>query len=302
MDVISALREHSEAGAAIVDLLYGEMGAEVSKAIVEFGKLEDKTKQRLGQTSNVVGLGAGLAATPGAIAAVRPAYRKAVGKPKLDTPSLGKRLKRIGQAHPNTFRGDMASAGRHTLKALKRPKVALGLAAGAAGLQVGNVAGDALVSQLLKDKPKKKPVRRPVAKSDTFEIYTEISKVDEDKRQVFGWASVTKHNGVDVLDLQDDMLPLEEIEKAAYDFVHKSRVGGNMHQKGEEGPIHVSDMIESFVVTPEKKAAMGLPDDFPEGWWVGYKVNDDKTWGEAKDGKLAGFSIHGSGRRVPVGA
>jgi hypothetical protein len=304
MDVVKALQQHSEAGAAIVDLLYGDAGEEVAKALIEFGKEDEKSDKvkRIGQVSNAVGLAAGLAATPGAIAEVGPAYRKATGQPKSKTPSMQSRLKKIGRTQGG-FAGGAARAGHKALKTLKKPKVALGLAAGGAALQVGNVAGDALVSQLLKDKktePKKPP--QNFGKSVDFDIYTEISKVDTEKRQVFGWASVTKSGGVDVVDLQGDVIPLEEIEKAAYEFVKKSRVGGKMHAKGDAGPIHVSDMIESFVVTPEKKAAMGLPDETPEGWWVGFKVNDDDTWAEAKDGKLAGFSVHGSGRRVPTDA
>jgi hypothetical protein len=223
------------------------------------------------------------------------AYRKARGlKPK--TPKTGAARALIGAARGKGVKGVAARGTLKALKATRNPKVALGLAGGAAGLQVANLSGDFVTNRVLGRKEE-------TSKSyDEVGIYAEISKVDEDKRQIFGWASVTSVNGQPVLDLQDDILPLEEIEKAAYSFVEKSRVGGNMHGKGENGPIHVSDMIESFVVTPEKKKALGLPDDFPEGWWTGFKVNDDQTWADAKSGKLAGLSIHGTGKRVPVGA
>jgi hypothetical protein len=56
-------------------------------------------------------------------------------------------------------------------------------------------------------------------------------------------------------------------------------------------------MIESFIVTPEKKEALGLPDEMPVGWWVGYQVNDPETWEAVKSGKRTGFSIHGRGQR-----
>lgn len=286
MDVISALKQHSEAGAAIVDLLYGDMGSEVSKALVEFGKEEQKTdaQKRIAQASNLVGIGAGAAATPGAIAAVRPAWRKAMGKPELPKSAV---LRRIGGAVKATSRG------RRALRLVKNPKFAAAAATGGAALQVGNLGGDFVTNRVLGRKKVEKSV-------EEVDILCEISKVDDDKRQVFGWASVTSVNGQPVVDLQDDVLDLEEIEKAAYAFVQKSRIGGNMHAKEETGPIHVSDMIESMVITPEKKKVMGLPDEVPEGWWVGFKVNDDTTWTDAKTGKLAGFSIHGTGRRVPV--
>lgn len=134
----------------------------------------------------------------------------------------------------------------------------------------------------------------------------EISKVDTDKRQVFGWCSVTSFDGQPVLDRQDDVFPLEEMESSAYDYVLNSRKGGDMHARVRKGlttgfdqPLHTSDLIESFVVTPEKLAAMGLPENaLPHGWWVGFKVHDEHQWDLVKSGKRPGFSIHGRGQRI----
>lgn len=133
------------------------------------------------------------------------------------------------------------------------------------------------------------------SKSMTWE--GEISKIDEDKRQVFGWASIVELDGEPIVDLQGDYIDIDEIEKSAYDYVVKSRKGGEMHRRDGEAPVHVSDMIESFLVTPEKKEKMGLPDSVPTGWWVGYQINDDEAWNLVKSGKRTGFSIHGRGRR-----
>jgi hypothetical protein len=285
MDVVSALRQHSEAGAAIVDLLYGEMGSEVSKALIEFGKAAPPTatpqtdlrKRRMTAALSTVGAAAGA----GGLAlsgkkfggAARAAYKAA--------PTLRK-LPRLGHAISQGVKHEGGSAALFPL-------------------EVAGLGGEISATKILHGDTQQKKQQQPMAKSvDEVGIYAEISKVDTDKRQIFGWASVTSVNGQPVVDLQDDVLDLEEIEKAAYSFVQKSRIGGNMHQKEETGPIHVSDMIESMVITPEKKKAMGLPDEVPEGWWVGFKVNDDQTWADAKTGKLAGLSIHGSGRRVPV--
>lgn len=128
----------------------------------------------------------------------------------------------------------------------------------------------------------------------------EISKVDADRQQVFGWASIVEVDGAPVVDLQGDYISVEEIEKSAYSYVQKSRKGGNMHARDGADPHHVSDMIESFVVTPEKKEKMGLPDSVPTGWWVGYQVHDAETWDLVKSGKRTGFSIHGSGTRKAI--
>lgn len=200
------------------------------------------------------------------------------------------------------------------------------------GLQGINWGGDILSAKLIGDQKKKEQVKKnieekrreprkltlvristdaafeaarkapkaaeKVGKSVTW--HGEISKMDSDKRQVFGWASVIEVDGKPVVDLQQDIMELEEIEKAAYDYVVKSRKGGHQHQRSGEEPLHVSDMIESFVVTPEKKEQLGLPAEMPTGWWVGFQVNDDEVWKAVKDGKLPGFSIHGSGTRTPV--
>lgn len=129
----------------------------------------------------------------------------------------------------------------------------------------------------------------------------EISKVSQDKQQVFGWASIVELNGEPVVDLQGDYISIDEVEKSAYEYVHKSRKGGDMHLRdqlgGADRVVHKSDMIESMVMTPEKKEALGLSESTPTGWWVGYQVNDPELWAKVKDGKRNMFSIHGKGVR-----
>jgi hypothetical protein len=137
----------------------------------------------------------------------------------------------------------------------------------------------------------------------------QITGVNEEKRQVFGWASIVEKDGAPVVDLQGDYIGIEELEKSAYEYVQKSRVGGAMHRRVDEDgnlieknrPYHAADLIESFVVTPEKIEKMGLPSSTPVGWWVGFKVNDDDVWGAVKSGDWKGFSIHGAGRRKTIG-
>jgi hypothetical protein len=149
----------------------------------------------------------------------------------------------------------------------------------------------------VKPKPFKTPkspndVKTSFGKSESPDLTWsgEISKMDTDKRQVFGFCTVTHVNGEPVIDLQGDYVPLEEIEKAAY---------GDMHTRDGEQPLHTSDMIESVIITPEKLESWGLAKDaMPYGWWVGFKVNDDDQWEKVKKNERTGFSIHGSGKRV----
>jgi hypothetical protein len=313
----------------VLDVLYGDGAYEITKAMTKEQK-SHRTQARVGLASNIVGLAAGVGGTA---AALREDRFKEGGK-------LAKKIYATGQKIPSPISGKKGRAGAM-------------LAGGALGLQVANIAGDAVANRVLARSAKKPEVHKKLVKKNApdakqikyklikrgvdvagtgakkapkvaattmaraqmapdlsqkavevvrkddvdFTVRGEVSKMNVDLKQVFGWASVIEMNGEPVIDLQDDVMTIETIEKAAYDYVHKSRKGGRQHQRNGEEPLHVSDMIESFVLTPEKKEQMGLPNTTPTGWWVGFQINDDDTWQSYKDGKLKEFSIHGSGVR-----
>lgn len=129
----------------------------------------------------------------------------------------------------------------------------------------------------------------------TWEIRARVAKVDAEQRLAFGWASVAiDAEGRPVIDHQGDLIPVAELERAAYRYVITSRDASEMH--GRRG---VAQLIESVVLTPEKYAALGLPIG-PSGWWVGFHVNDDAVWQRVKSGDFREFSIGGSATRKPV--
>lgn len=126
-----------------------------------------------------------------------------------------------------------------------------------------------------------------------------IAKTQQDKRLVFGWANVAvKADGTIVEDFQKDVIPPKELEEAAYDHVLRFRSIGERHnpmlrQKGQ--------LVESVIFTKEKMKAMGIPEGIvPQGWWVGYYIEDDDTWRKIKKGQYEMFSIEGTGQRVTV--
>lgn len=123
-----------------------------------------------------------------------------------------------------------------------------------------------------------------------------IQKSDDDKRLAFGWASAAANiNGETVEDCYGDIIDIEELEQAAYAFVELYREGGEMHERGG-----CAVLVESIVFTPEKIAAMGIPEGtVPTGWWIGFKVTDDDVWAKVKDGTYPMFSIEGQAVRVP---
>jgi hypothetical protein len=120
-----------------------------------------------------------------------------------------------------------------------------------------------------------------------------ISKTDEERQMIFGWAYVTHDTEGNVnVDKSGDFIDaVEEIEKSAYDFVLNSRAGDFDHTN-----LKSAEMVESMVFTPEKIEKMGLPaGSVPLGWWIGFHFADKADWEIAKTKKA--FSIHGKGTR-----
>ena len=128
---------------------------------------------------------------------------------------------------------------------------------------------------------------------DRWEATFPIVKIDDDKMQAFGWASVvTDDLGRIIIDHDDDVIPVPEIEKAAYAYVKTSRKASEMHVK-----MDVADLIESVVLTQEKRKAMDLPSG-RVGWWVGFQFTDKAVWAKVKSRELEELSIGGRARRV----
>jgi hypothetical protein len=132
-------------------------------------------------------------------------------------------------------------------------------------------------------------------KSDTGSSWSmpfDVRKVLPDQQLIFGWASVAEQNGVMVIDKQGDIIPVQELESAAYDFVLNSRQQGDMHDR-----MAVGRLVESMMFTTEKQAALGI-DLGMQGWWTGFFVDCPETWAAHKSGARPEFSI--GGQAVPV--
>lgn len=128
---------------------------------------------------------------------------------------------------------------------------------------------------------------------------TQITKIDEDRNLVFGWAYVAVNkSGEQVVDHSGDMITdIAELEDAAYQFNLDFRDQGEMH-KGDQV---VGKLIESFVSTPDKLEKMGAAkDSLPTGWWTGFYISDDKVFAKIKSRQYSSFSIQGKGVRTPI--
>ena len=334
MSDIHELLATDETFREVADLLFGGGGEElISKMSPTQSDLATHDKKKRAITAGLSGIGAtagaaglGLAASEthrgykeakaaGAIRPLRTAMKSkklATGLIPLEVAGLGGELMATKILHGDTKKksakglliqkdlGDLLNnskeiptKGSITRAAVTSPR------ARKKGMEYTKKAGGAL-----KKLPDKVATHNKVEKSDDTEIDVvwegEFAKADADKQQVFGWASVVEVDGEPVVDLQGDYISADEMEKAGYSYVMKSRKGGDMHLRNNWEPIQKSEMIESFIVTEDKRAAMGLPDSVPTGWWVGFQVQDQQVWADIKDGKRTGFSIHGHGKRSPA--
>lgn len=121
----------------------------------------------------------------------------------------------------------------------------------------------------------------------------QITKADPDRQMIFGWASVVTKNGEAVIDRQGDIIPVPEMENAAYNFVLFARQHGDMHRK-----VGTGRLIESMAFTLEKQDALGIvlkdeTGDRIEAWWTGFLVDDADLWAAHKRGERPEFSIGG---------
>lgn len=158
-----------------------------------------------------------------------------------------------------------------------------------------------------------------------------IKLADEARRLAFGWANVFRlTDGTPVTDSHRETIDTDEavaaIEDAVYRYVLESRSGDEEHVN-----YGVARLVETMVFNAEKREAIarhtatldvlrsGIPtgdpgfpravavlaaenllklgDVIPDGWWVGFRVDDDDVWKRVTDGTYGMFSIVGRALR-----
>lgn len=150
--------------------------------------------------------------------------------------------------------------------------------------------------------PKVKSARVLLTKSDGdgdhWERHVAIKAQDEEKQIVYGYAMVP-----DEVDSDDDIVSVDEVEKAAHNFGRMLAMGlqkgegvGHEHKVFSEVGYPVESVIDRDGAVSK---SMGVPDGDirPGGWWVGIKVSDEH-WPLVKAGDITGFSIGGSATRM----
>lgn len=120
-------------------------------------------------------------------------------------------------------------------------------------------------------------------------LKTQVESVDIAKKVAYGWAYVSSCNDEIVVDHSGQVWPIEEVVKTAQHFVCDCRVGGEMHiTKGG------ATLVESIVFTKDIQKALGI-DLKKEGWFVGFRIDDEVLLEKIKKGDLGMLSIGGVG-------
>lgn len=129
---------------------------------------------------------------------------------------------------------------------------------------------------------------------DSLDSVGTICKVDDERRMVYGWAAVATQGGEKLIDLQGDDWDINEMRETAHDFIGK-RVLGRMHDVVKD----IGEVRESLVLDEDLQKSLGV-DLGVTGWFIGTYVKDETTWQAVKKGELRGFSVGGTGDRIPV--
>lgn len=129
---------------------------------------------------------------------------------------------------------------------------------------------------------------------DQDTLAVEICKVDESLGIIFGFAMVTKVNGEEHIDTQDDAIDEFGLIEATADFMLTKRTGCIMHERDDDGGVvNGGDVIFAFPLTSDIAKALKIESP-RHGLLIGFRPNDPEELQKAKRGEYTGFSIGGA--------
>jgi len=125
-------------------------------------------------------------------------------------------------------------------------------------------------------------------KVPSFERNVSIAKVDEEKRIIYGIVY-----SPDEIDAHEDYSTADEIEKAAHNFLRKSKTNAVDTQHNlviAKG----CTIVESAII---KGSHEYFPNEKDGSWYVAIKVDNDEIWKGIKDGTYTGLSMYGFAKK-----
>lgn len=126
-------------------------------------------------------------------------------------------------------------------------------------------------------------------------IVADITKAT-DEGLIYAWASIVEEGGQQVVDVQGDIIPVAELQKAAHSFMSAGREVGEMHSV----ITGIGKFVESMVFTKDLQDTLGI-DLGKVGWLVAMKVDPaSPQFAKVKSGEYKALSIGGRGKRASV--
>lgn len=121
-----------------------------------------------------------------------------------------------------------------------------------------------------------------------------VAKVSDELGIVFGYAIISKLDGQDYFDSQNDHIPESEMLRAAVSFVENGAIAKEMHVGEAKGKV-----IFVWPMSTDIAKSMGI-ETKQTGLLIGMKPDSAEMLEKFRTGVYSGFSIGGRGTRVPV--
>lgn len=122
----------------------------------------------------------------------------------------------------------------------------------------------------------------------SFDRQVKITKSDEERQLVYGVVLEPE-----VIDAHYDVVSVDEIESAAHNYLIKSRMVGDQHNKPAK-----ADIVESYIAPTDLN--IGGQHVRKGSWVMVTRIHDQEMWHGIKKGAYTGYSIGGYAVKEPI--
>ena len=123
-----------------------------------------------------------------------------------------------------------------------------------------------------------------------------ITKRNAPKQIIHGWACIISEDGETLVDDHaGDVVMIDELEQAFWEYAAESRTGGEMHVNDD-----IATLLEGIVIDPETRESMGLAPEGPAGLFVKMQIHPRDVWARIESGELQELSCKFKAVRIPI--